>query len=408
MRPVFPLVARQKSSGVASFPFAKSLLAPAPQPADTSARLYSSHFPEGHSLAPQFVETYQLQDELGSGGYGFVMTALDRFDGFEVAVKFIIKSKVPEHSWIDDPTFGRLPMEVVLLSFINHENIAKCLDVFEDSVYFYLVQELHGSPWNRSQGYTLDWSPLPSSNSTPCLSPSTSVASLTPDSPRTPAHSGFAPLPESSPLLDQEDLYPLRGFTPEQKHEFCKRSSYDLFECIEQSERKRLTEEQARFVFRQVVDAVLYLDALGICHRDIKDENVVIDQNLKIKLIDFGSAAIVDPTAERPFYDLFYGTAAYASSEILLKKKYQAAPAEVWTLGVLLSYLLAGVSPFPTVRDAVDGKIYLSESLGLKPSDTAMSLIRGCLDPDPATRMTIAQVAAHPWMHEELAPVFAQ
>lgn len=99
-------------------------------------------------------------------------------------------------------------------------------------------------------------------------------------------------------------------------------------------------------------------------------------------------------------YDQFYGTAAYASSEILLKKKYHAAPAEVWTLGVLLSYLLAGVSPFPTVRDAVEGRIFLSESLGLLPSDSAMDLIRKCLDPNPQTRYTIGEIKKHPWLNE--------
>lgn len=403
MRPLLPLIHDQKSAGGDSLPdHPGKWRFTIDNHVDTSARQFSSNFPEGHQLQSQFVEAYQLQDELGSGGYGFVMTALDRYDGFEVAVKFIIKDKVPEHSWINDPTFGRLPMEVVILSFVNHESVVKCLDVFEDSIYFYLVQELHGSPWNRSQGYTLDWSPMASINSTPCLSPSTSETSLVPDSPRTPPHSMFSPLPDADvPALSQDEVYPQTT----QKHEICKRPSYDLFECIEQSERKRLTEEQARYVFRQVVDAVAYLDALGICHRDIKDENVVIDHNLKIKLIDFGSSTIVDPSKERPVYDLFYGTAAYASSEILLKRKYRAAPAEVWTLGVLLSYLLAGVSPFPTIRDAVDGRIYLSETLGLKPSESAMSLIRGCLDPNPETRMTVAEIAQHPWMHEELTPV---
>lgn len=62
-----------------------------------------------------------------------------------------------------------------------------------------------------------------------------------------------------------------------------RRPSHDLFECIEQSADKRLTEAQARYVFSQVVDAVHYLDRHGIAHRDIKDENLVIDKNLKVR-----------------------------------------------------------------------------------------------------------------------------
>ncbi|KAH6913829.1 CAMK/CAMKL/PASK protein kinase [Coprinopsis sp. MPI-PUGE-AT-0042] len=380
-----------------------------------SARRYSTHFPEGHQLDAQFAEAYQLQDELGSGGYGFVMTALDREDGLEVAVKFIIKDKVPEHCWINDPNFGKLPMEVVLLSFVDHESIVKCLDVFEDPVYFYLVQELHGSPWNRSHGFTLDCTSgsgttnSTPSLSTPSLSPSISETSL-PSSPRTPPLSypllpvAFPEGASHSPSGDGEEEYSIEQ-AMESKLEITKRPSYDLFECIEQSEQKRLAEEQARYVFAQVADAVHYLNALGIAHRDIKDENVVIDHNLKI--IDFGSATIVDPCQPRPYYDLFYGTAAYASSEILLKRKYKAAPAEVWTLGVLLSYLLAGVSPFPTVRDAVDGRIFLSESLGLKPSANAMDLLRMCLDPNPKTRITIEGIMQHPWLHEDLSAEYS-
>jgi PAS domain-containing serine/threonine kinase len=103
------------------------------------ARLYSSWFPVEHKLNPYFVHTYQLGDELGSGGHGFVITARHRIECHEVAVKFIIKEKVPKHAWMEDETIGKLPTEVMLLSFIDHKNIVKCLDIFEDDLYFYLV-----------------------------------------------------------------------------------------------------------------------------------------------------------------------------------------------------------------------------------------------------------------------------
>lgn len=105
-----------------------------------NATFYSPNFPVNHKLNSRFVRAYALSDELGSGGYGFVMTAHHRTDGYEVAIKFIIKKRVPDHAWMENDVYGRLPTEVVLLSLLDHENIVKCLDLFEDSLYFYLVR----------------------------------------------------------------------------------------------------------------------------------------------------------------------------------------------------------------------------------------------------------------------------
>ena len=179
---------------------------------------------------------------------------------------------------------------------------------------------------------------------------------------------------------------------------FIRRPSHDLFECIEQSQHKRLTEAQARYIFAQVVDVVHYLDSQGVTHCDIKDENILVDARLRVKLVDFGSAVVVDPALPRPFYTLFFGTTAYAASEVLLKKPYQAPPAEIWTLGVLLSYLLTGASPFPTEQDAVKGRVVLSEAAGACVSMAARALMLRCLNPDPEARADIKEVRDHVWL----------
>ena len=196
------------------------------------------------------------------------------------------------------------------------------------------------------------------------------------------------------------------------------RPSHDLFECIEQSPHKRLTEDQARYIFAQVVEVVYYLDSIGITHRDIKDENLVIDKDLKVvtfqlaegrnrtlteicpqvKLIDFGSAVIVDPEQPRPYYRQFFGTPAYASSEILRRQRYQAAPAEIWTLGVLLSFLLTGTTCFLSWRDCIEGRIVLNWSTGARFSRDVLSLMHRCLEPDPRKRANIHEVRAHRWL----------
>ncbi|TFK75454.1 kinase-like protein [Pluteus cervinus] len=364
------------------------------------AFLYSRYFKSGHLLNPYFVIDYQLEDELGSGGYGFVMTARHRKKGHEVAVKFIIKDKVPESGWMEDHELGRLPTEIVLVSLISHENIVKCLDLYEDELYFYLVQELHGSPWAQKQLLVLPPLRATHTPSTPALSPSVSDVSLDSEIHTPPLSPTDETVQANHPPKFQLSA-PATGYTAK-RFPICRRPSHDLFECIEQSENKRLTEDQARYVFAQVVDAVCYLDGLGITHRDIKDENLVIDRNLKVKLIDFGSATIDDPTQPRPFHTLFFGTTAYASSEILRKQTYQAPPAEIWTLGVLLSFLLTGTSPFPSMKDAIEGNVRIEEGpTSMKISHDAMDLMALCLDPNPATRATISHVRLHKWLRPE-------
>ncbi|EIN12007.1 kinase-like protein [Punctularia strigosozonata HHB-11173 SS5] len=358
-------------------------------------RAYSDRFPVDHELNSYFVETYELEDELGAGGYGFVMTARHRTGGHETAVKFIIKDKVPAHAWVEDESFGRIPSEVMLVSLLEHDNIVRCLDIFEDSHYFYLVQELHGTPWvsrKKAQHQEL---------AVPSLTPSSSCSTL--DSlPLLTPHPTDTAIWESQLEQFRNGQKQPENLQPLPPPAFGRRASHDLFECIEQSRHKRLPEPQARYIFAQVIEAVHYLEQLGITHRDIKDENLVIDSDLKVKLIDFGSAVVSDPEQERPYYQMFYGTTAYAASEILQRKKYQAPPAEIWTLGVLLSFLLTGSSPFLSEDDAIHGRVSIRESIATTLSEDCLSLMQRCLEPDPSKRADIYEVRAHPWLQGTL------
>lgn len=123
-----------------------------------------------------------------------------------------------------------------------------------------------------------------------------------------------------------------------------------------------------------------------------------IQISIQVKLIDFGSAVIVDPDQPRPYYKIFYGTEAYASSEILRGQMYQAAPAEIWTLGVLLSFLLTGTTCFLSRRDCIKGNIVLNGSTGASLTRNVLSLMRRCLEPDPRKRADIHEVRAHRWL----------
>lgn len=60
----------------------------------------------------------------------------------------------------------------------------------------------------------------------------------------------------------------------------------ELFDHI--VEKEKLSEEEARFFFRQIVSAVSYLHSQGFAHRDLKPENILLDRKQNLKLIDFG------------------------------------------------------------------------------------------------------------------------
>lgn len=97
-------------------------------------------------LLPAFMSQYEMLDELGSGGFGFVVRAFRRKDGLTVAVKFIIRQKIPSHGWVKvrgwsskDEKERLVPMEAYVLRMVKHEGIVGFIDLFEDDTYFYLV-----------------------------------------------------------------------------------------------------------------------------------------------------------------------------------------------------------------------------------------------------------------------------
>ncbi|MEJ1283530.1 PAS domain-containing serine/threonine-protein kinase isoform X1 [Cricetulus griseus] len=88
---------------------------------------------------------YSTISPLGSGAFGFVWTAVEKEHNKEVVVKFIKKEKVLEDCWIEDPKLGKVTLEIAILSKVEHANIIKVLDIFENQGFFQLVMEKHGS-----------------------------------------------------------------------------------------------------------------------------------------------------------------------------------------------------------------------------------------------------------------------
>ncbi|ORZ28102.1 kinase-like domain-containing protein [Lobosporangium transversale] len=315
---------------------------------------------QNHTLHPDFLNEYILGDELGSGGFGFVVSATRKSDRKEVAVKFIFRDKVPVHGWTKDPELGVIPMEIYVLRNVEHANIIGYLNAFQDQKFFYLIMELHGTPWSASN-------PLLSKHNT--TTSSSSSINL--------GHLGS----ENEPFME-----------PPKASLLVRRTSCDLFECIEHH--SKFSEGQARMIFKQIVECVEYLNSRGICHRDIKDENIVIDNDFRVKLIDFGSAVII-PRPQGKLFDRFYGTINYASPEILKGEKYRAEAAEIWALGILLYTILYGEVPFNDPVQAISGPFITPR---VRSSPDCIHLLNWMLTKNPERRATIENIVNHPWL----------
>ncbi|KAK9401097.1 PAS domain-containing serine/threonine-protein kinase-like [Crotalus adamanteus] len=163
----------------------------------------------------------------------------------------------------------------------------------------------------------------------------------------------------------------------------------DLFTFIDNQ--PDLDEPLASYIFRQLVSAVNYLRSRNILHRDIKDENIIIAEDFTIKLIDFGSAAYLEPG--KMFYT-FCGTIEYCSPEVLSGNPYSGPELEMWSLGITLYTIVFGENPFCELEETIDAVLRPPYSVSVD----LMGLLSGLLKPFPQDRITLEMVMRDPWV----------
>jgi len=165
----------------------------------------------------------------------------------------------------------------------------------------------------------------------------------------------------------------------------------DLFDYI--SERGALSEAKARLMFSQLLDTVLMCHNNGVLHRDIKDENILIDvKTEQIKLIDFGSGTYLHDG----LYNDFEGTRVYAPPEWIKYRRYTADGLTVWSLGILLHDMVCGDIPFETDSQILLGLPDWGDNTRL--SGECQDLLASCLHTDPTQRTSLHQISHHPWL----------
>ncbi|KAL5840006.1 hypothetical protein ACOSQ4_012614 [Xanthoceras sorbifolium] len=161
----------------------------------------------------------------------------------------------------------------------------------------------------------------------------------------------------------------------------------------------RLREDLARLYFQQLVSAVDFCHSRGVYHRDLKPENLLLDEDGNLKVTDFGLSAFSEHLKQDGLLHTTCGTPAYVAPEVIGKKGYDGAKADIWSCGVILYVLLAGFLPFQDDNIvAMYRKIYRGD-FKCPPwfSSEARRLVTKLLDPNPDTRITISKIMESSW-----------
>ncbi|KAJ6994125.1 CBL-interacting serine/threonine-protein kinase 6-like [Populus alba x Populus x berolinensis] len=166
----------------------------------------------------------------------------------------------------------------------------------------------------------------------------------------------------------------------------------------------RLREDVARVYFQQLISAIDFCHSRGVYHRDLKPENLLLDEDGKLKVTDFGLSAFAEHLKQDGLLHTTCGTPAYVAPEVIGKKGYDGAKADLWSCGVILYVLLAGFLPFQDDNIvAMYRKIYRGDfKCPQWFSSEARRLITKLLDPNPSTRITTSKVMDSTWFKKSL------
>lgn len=173
----------------------------------------------------------------------------------------------------------------------------------------------------------------------------------------------------------------------------------------------KLKEDVARKLFQQLISAIDFCHSRGVYHRDLKPENLLLDENGNLKISDFGLSALADSKCQDGLLHTKCGTPAYVAPEVISKRGYDGAKADIWSCGVILYVLLAGYLPF---QDSKLTEMY--RKIGKAefkcpnwfPPD-ARRLISKILNPNPSTRISISKIMENSWFKKglQLKPIIA-
>ncbi|CAG0916905.1 unnamed protein product [Notodromas monacha] len=348
---------------------------------------------------------YRLKEDIGQGSYGIVKLAYNEEDDIHYAMKILSKKKLMKRAGL----YGR-PAPV---RFLSAQGPAQMCSVSG-------LPQQTAAQQQQQQPCVLSRRPLTAAASVGrvMMPRSASAAGRIPSSSHGSRNSVTAAWNERSqnPMdqirrevailrkLDHPNVVKLVEVLddPDDDH------LYMAFELLEKGEILQvptdtpLEEHVARAYFRDIVLGLEYLHFQKIIHRDVKPSNLLLGNNGRVRVADFGvcnefhgSDALLSNTA---------GTPAFIAPEALMQRRgmYSGKAADVWSLGITLYAIVFGDVPF---RD--DNILALYSKITSQPlqfpsafnvSEDLKDLISRMLTKDPSLRITVPEIKEHPWV----------
>ncbi|KAI8608260.1 kinase-like domain-containing protein [Chytriomyces sp. MP71] len=178
----------------------------------------------------------------------------------------------------------------------------------------------------------------------------------------------------------------------------------ELFEHILTS--RCLSEEESRKMFAQIISAVGFIHNIGIVHRDLKLENILLDEERNVLITDFGFAN--KSQGSEGLLKTSCGSPCYAAPELVTSDSgYVGEAADIWSCGVILFSMIAGYLPYDDDPENPDGDNinllynYIMETKLVYPDyvpKDCQHLINRILVPNPQYRAGIQEIMNHHWL----------
>ncbi|KAJ3318947.1 hypothetical protein HDV06_006936 [Boothiomyces sp. JEL0866] len=160
----------------------------------------------------------------------------------------------------------------------------------------------------------------------------------------------------------------------------------------------RLSEVEARRIFRQIISAIDFVHSSKVVHRDLKMENILLDHNRNAMITDFGLGR---GFKNNDYMKTFCGTPYYSAPEMVAGKPYNGIKTDIWAIGVILYVMVSGVLPFTgdSIRSLFKQIKKAEYNIPQDLSWELIDLIRFILIEDPEKRLSMQEIRNHRWVN---------